>query len=389
MSAEMKLFWGDPHIHSTASWRCFEFGNEPDSYDGSPADCYRYARDEAQMDFAAVTDHDCGLAQNFDMKPQDWDAIRTAAVDYNDSGRFVAFLGFEWSSNGGHRHVIYSHDNAPMLPCSEYVTPADLWAQLEQHDAQALVIPHHIARHGMPNQWQYHSPKFEPVVEICSIWGCYEFAGNPFECDPNWAPSDARGFAREGLGRGLRFGFIGGGDVHDGRAGGHVLGWDISDLKERWANNRQLKRNPLGCGIAGVYATELTREALLEGFRARRTLAATGLKTAVKMDVDGLFIGAQAQATEQQCRRRVITVEAEANCPLRKIEIVRNGLTLTPYPCSGNSDRVEYVDEQPLTEVVPQISADGEAASVHYYVRVTREDFRMAWTSPVWLEFRL
>ncbi|MCY4437635.1 MAG: hypothetical protein OXE05_09925 [Chloroflexi bacterium] len=50
------LLWGDTHIHAEYS-PCFKPEAIPDGFDGSPADCYRYARDVAEIDFAAVTDH--------------------------------------------------------------------------------------------------------------------------------------------------------------------------------------------------------------------------------------------------------------------------------------------------------------------------------------------
>ena len=146
------------------------------------------------------------------------------------------------------------------------------------------------------------------------------------------------------------------------------------------------RRNPLGGGIAGVYAKELTRESLLEGIRARRTVAATGRKTAVKMWLDDTFLGGAAPATEEQLERRVITVEAEADVPVRSIEIIRNGLTLVHFPCCKVNEAVEFVDERPLAEVLPQTANAGGGLSVHYYARVTRDDYRMAWGSPVWLD---
>jgi hypothetical protein len=322
------------------------------------------------------------------MTDEEWDLVRASSAEMNEPGRFVTFSAFEWSNRPqGHYNVYYSDDEAPLLAVDAYPTPDELWQALRECDPQALTIPHHIAREGMPNDWDYFDPQFEPVVEITSIWGNYEYQGNPFECDPNWSPSQPSGFARVGLSRGLRFGFIGGGDIHDGRAGGHTLSWQEDPLPERWEVLRKYRRNPLGGGIAGVYAEELTRESLLEGIRARRTIAATGRKTAVKMWVDDTFLGGEAQATDEQLNRRVITVEAEAEVPLRSIEIIRNGLTLIHFPCCKVSESVEFVDERPLPEVLPEIT--DAAQSVYYYARVTRDDYRMAWSSPIWLDFEV
>lgn len=382
----LTLFWGDPHIHSTVSRRCFNFGMEPEGYDGSPSDCYRYARDEAEMDFGACTDHDCTREER-EMTEEEWELTCAAAREMNDPGRFVTFSAFEWSNRRqGHYNVYYSADEAPLLGADAYRTPDEVWEALRECDPEALTVPHHVARQGMPNDWDYFDPHFEPVVEICSIWGNYEHEGNPFECDPNWSPSEPGGFARVGLSRGLRFGFIGGGDIHDGRAGGQSVSWQEYPLPERWRRLGDFRSNPLGGGIAGVYARELTRESLLEGIRARRTLAATGKKTGIKMWVDDLSLGGEAQASDEQLERRVVTVEAEADLPLRSIEIIRSGLTLTHFPCCKVSETVEFVDERPLPEVLPRVPGEDGASCVYYYARVTRDDYRMAWSSPVWLD---
>ncbi len=199
----------------------------------------------------------------------------------------------------------------------EYPTPTHLWSALDVHDRRALTIPHHIARAGMPNDWSYFNPHYEAVVEICSVWGCYEFPGNPFECDPNWSSSDPRGFARMGLGKGLIFGFVGGGDIHDGRAGGRAYDWQTGEIPERWKRAARYRRNPVGGGLAGVYSNRLSRDGLIEGLRKRRSIACTGSPTEVRMRVDDLFIGDVSPASDDQTRKREIEVEAASHRSLR------------------------------------------------------------------------
>ncbi len=105
------------------------------------------------------------------------------------------------------------------------------------------------------------------------------------------------------------------------------------------------------------------------------------------MWVDGTFVGGRAKAEGEQHERRQITVSAQADVPLRTIEIVRNGLTLFRERCSGTSESMEFTDEYGLAKVLPPLPSTDGAGSVYYYARVTREDDRMAWSSPIWLDF--
>ncbi len=100
------VYYGQLHSHTSIS-----------DGSGSPAQAYQYARDTAQLDFFSISDHDY---YPDDMTASDWTTIKNAANSYNDDGTFVAFWGFEWSSdttewqpNGlaqGHITIINSDD---------------------------------------------------------------------------------------------------------------------------------------------------------------------------------------------------------------------------------------------------------------------------------------
>jgi hypothetical protein len=79
-----------------------------------------------------------------------WERIVKAAEDYNDPGRFTAFIGYEWTSlvNGGdnlHRVVIYRDDADIALRHEPYTTvaplgspdPMDLWKWMAGVEAQS------------------------------------------------------------------------------------------------------------------------------------------------------------------------------------------------------------------------------------------------------------
>lgn len=87
-----------------------------------------------------------------------WDATIKAAEQFNDPGRFTAFIGYEWTSNTSgnnlHRNVIFRDDASRAGQVEPYTTmkplgsdnPRDLWkwmqAYQEKTGGQVLAIAH-------------------------------------------------------------------------------------------------------------------------------------------------------------------------------------------------------------------------------------------------------
>ena len=131
------------------------------------------------------------LSQSF------WEENNAAAEKYNDPGQFTAFIGYEWSSNGGgnnlHRVVIYKDDSSKanqMLPFSSVISenPEDLWTWManyqESTGGQVLAIPHNgnlsngrmysdVQYDGSPitREWAETRAAFEPLIEATQIKG--------------------------------------------------------------------------------------------------------------------------------------------------------------------------------------------------------------------------
>ena len=284
LPADYRLVWGDLHIHSYFS-SCY-WGEEtlPDGFDGSPADCYRYARDVAGMDFGAVTDHT--WSGNGRMLVEDeWAEILDANRQYHEPDRFVSIPAYEWNApkdrQWGHRNTLFNHDEPPILRSGSEVTElSQLWQQLAELPYASLSIPHHLARDATPYDWSQHSADWEPVVEITSLWGNYEYQGNPHECDPNWSPSATGSFLQDGLAKANRVGVIGGGDNHTGHAGGHYFNTQQAKCGELPAPQppKPIPNERPGHGYrrtvchrihAGGYLRGAARPALRCGFRSQ------------------------------------------------------------------------------------------------------------------------
>jgi len=176
--SDFGLYWGDLHVHSGLSSCFWLWERRGGSLDG----IYCFVRDEAKLDFIAVTDHDR-------MSDKDWVEERVKAKEYNSPGRFVTFLAYEWSSQlpyGGieDRNIYYLDDDMPIFRGSDWRTnnARRLFSVLEKEGIEAIVIPHHSPKVNTFTDWDQHDSRFQPVVEISSEWGNFEYFRNPHYC---------------------------------------------------------------------------------------------------------------------------------------------------------------------------------------------------------------
>ena len=276
-----------------------------------------------------------------------WASLRDAAEANHRPGTFSALLGWEWSSNpgGANLHRIVMTDATPTLAESfqpfgsdDSPYPEDLWRWLAETEARTsarfLAIPHNsniskglmFAREtlrGEPIDSDYAAERlrWEPVVEITQIKGDSEthpqfspddaFAGfEPYEFyhqqggTPRYTP--ARGdFVRPALGLGLqleeelgvnpyRFGLIGATDSHTSLATAeepNFWGKMAADSVPARKQQHALGIGPTGWtmqagGLAGVWATENSRAAILDAFARREVYATTGPRIRLRLTVE-------------------------------------------------------------------------------------------------------
>ncbi|MCP4593616.1 MAG: CehA/McbA family metallohydrolase [bacterium] len=343
---KLDLYFGDIHGHS---WQSDGMGE--------PEEAYLRARDVLQDDFHVLTDHDRFVGKCI-MDGQ-WQEQKDIAEHYHAPGKFVTLFGQEWtspraSSRHGWGHFnIYTSD--PRVPRFDHGHPRyrdlpDLFEYLRTYEAFA--IPHHIGWTGV--RWDVWDPELIPAVEICSVHGAFEYEGNE--------PISHRGgttgsFVRDGLANGLRFGIVGGSDQH-GLIWHHGVCW---------------KRNAYRAGLTGVWAPALTRQAISDAFRARRTFATTGVKLSLRFTVNNRPMG-EAITTDAPPSLRIDVAVPPEEGKLRWIEIVRNGSVVNTYGGEGQRSRYTFTD--PNCPV---------GATSYYYLRVTLADRNMAWSSPVWV----
>jgi len=320
-----RVFFGDTHLHTSYSTDAGMIGNTL-----GPEEAYRFARGETvtsstglparlqrPLDFLVVADHaesigaapaiarkdpiiletefgrqlvefvkngqpdkaydlwlKAGSTNNNPLAGEDrlilpaWQHITKTADQYNEPGRFTAFIGYEWTSHPGgnnlHRVVVYrdAQDKviqARPLSRDDTVDPEKLWEWMESYEkktgGQVLAIPHNgnlsnglmfdditlTSKKPIDRDYAERRMRWEPLLEVTQMKGdgethpslspTDEFADferwdkasfGPQPKTPDMLP---REYAREALKRGLayevklgvnpfKFGMIGSTDSH-------------------------------------------------------------------------------------------------------------------------------------------------------------------------------
>jgi hypothetical protein len=138
-----------------------------------------------------------------------WDLMVETADQYNEPGRFTAFIGYEWTSTPGgnnlHRVVIYrdgANKAGQLVPFSSFdsADPEDLWAFLTRYETKTggrvMAIPHNSnlsnglmfdtkRLDGRPLTEEYARTRmrFEPLHEVTQMKG-------DSETHPKLSPDD-------------------------------------------------------------------------------------------------------------------------------------------------------------------------------------------------------
>ena len=367
----LKLYWGDLHSHSAMS------------KDALGVDPFTFARDHADLDFFASSEHSSGDRQDEGITDPEWQSIQSSVRSFYEPGRFVTLLGYECSLPApfGHHNVYFADDEAPLYRKQEVKTLDELWRRLSSH--RAFTVPHHTAVHWAAAVWEEDHP-LRPLFEIFSVHGQSELYNpeHPLSYDQlvgmapygtypigsRLVPEEHRGmvpisnsvqgphFARDAWAAGLQLGTIAASDDHTGRPG------------------------PPYWGLAAVWAERLDRETIFQALAKRQTYATTGQRIYLDFRVNGQLAGTRA-ATDGPPR---IQFEVHGTDAIEWVELVtfdrgeRRYSVLKRWTPGGPHLRESFTDM-------------GYSDRSFYYVRVRQRELVehrvvMAWSSPIWIE---
>jgi hypothetical protein len=269
---QFRIYWGDTHGHSGYS----EGIGTVDQFMG-------FARDDSRLDFVTHSEHDVWLDAG------EWELIRRTTAEYDEPGKFIPFLGWEWTRQtrfGGHHNVLF-REIGDQTPVSSLQFPvlSSLYAELhERYDsADIVVIPH---AHN-PGDFRQSDPQLEPLIEVMSIHGSFQW------------------FMKNYLSHGHEVGVIAASDDHMSRPGYSAP--HTGSLAQRG-------------GLGAVLAPVRSRDAIFDGMKAKRTYATTGDRLILKFDVNGTNMGQRAPYSES----RTISGRVIGTGPIRSITLYKN-----------------------------------------------------------------
>ena len=197
--------------------------------------------------------------------------------------------------------------------------------------------------------WTLTDSDAECGLEVCSAWDYYIDHPEPFHRD---------------LCAGRRLAFIGGSDSH--------------------------RHNPGTCGaLTGVWARELSREAIFEALRARRCFATSGSKMVLDFRIDDAPMGSEVTTSG------VITVVVRVwgTRPLERLTIMRGWVGSDPlqvsvvHECrlSGMYAEVTWHDDPPPGTSFYYVVAKQAGEDIRYLSNVSIAEGCRAWGSPIWV----
>jgi hypothetical protein len=294
---QLKLFWGDAHGQTKET-----VGT------GSVPEYLSYVRDFAALDFTSWQGNDFQITISL------WEHVKKLIKEYHDPRRFVTFLGYEWSGltpGGGDHNIYFLEDDSQIYRSDHWLIPdkvdeetdrypiSELWKTFRGRK-DVLAIPHVGGRHA---NFDFYDPEFIQVVEVHSNHGTFEW------------------FLLEAMQRRLKVGFIAASDDHSSRPG---LTYPSGGMTTRG-------------GYTGVYAEELTREALWEAIRARRTYGTTSERIIVRVESDGHLMGEEFSGKNAP----EIKVSIHGTSPIHEVEVFNWDKRVFRHPFAEPQSEVE------------------------------------------------
>ena len=359
----MNLFFADLHGHSVVSDGHYVRGGLKDQFDrehNTPAAYFEYARDVAGLHVVALTDHVPVLDE------ASLQAILDEAERWNEPGRFVALGGYEWERIGAqaagerigdHTPVYFPSSRGRVIPRGAGQGGVDSLCR-ELKPLGALAHAGHPCYWGLTD-WRMDYGEIRPNAAMLfteldlvderyvSRTYCTEYAG----CEA-WHPEAAADRSvQAGLAAGVRIGFVGESDSHDGRPGSGPL--------------------------TGLWAERLDRESVFDALRRRRVYATTGARLRLEtFSLAGCPMGSATTVAGPAVDLHARIVGTE---PIARVELVAatRGAD-TPFPTL--QEWTPGTREIDLHEEVSFPGRDGFG-----YLRILQEDGHRAWSSPVWL----
>ena len=375
-----KLYWGDFHRHTDIS-NCIT------ANDGCVLEQFRYALDMGKLDMLGTSDH-TDIAKIY--HPYEWWLNQKMVDVFYAPGSFTSMYAYEREQRWpfGHRNIIFAQRGGPIVYIQranylaspwqkifpvkadgeKELSPEELWDVLVRYGKPVTAISHTGAT-GMGTDWNIFKTidhRVENVIEI--------FQGARVSYEGQNAPQptvgmrvgEAYNHASSVTGKPVvgqpigSFTVKNNGLYQNALATGHKLGV--------WADSDHISTHT---SYGGVYVKEFTREGIIEGLNARRTIAATD-KIFVEFTCNGQLLGTESASEGKP----VLAFKVDGTAAITRVTLVRNEQDCKQWEPKAKSFGQSFTDESPV------------AGENRYYLRVEQDDGNMAWSSPVWVRVK-
>ncbi|HPI77695.1 MAG TPA: CehA/McbA family metallohydrolase [bacterium] len=271
----LNLYYGDIHSHTSFS-----------DGEGIPEEAFDYARTTGKADFWTVSDHLEQLDKRQDLlegaAPVDeFEHTMKVADEKDDPGKFAAFAGFEWATDvsQGHINVL----NAKSIPSVNKTYRLKQFYKWIYDNPDAMMGFNHPAE---PDGFRFNNFELVPAIArqvfFCAVTRERDIPYFYNSLDAGWwlAPS--------------------------GHQDNHSRNWGT---------------HPNG-NFTGVYAEELTRESIIEAFRARRFFATNDRASKIMLTGNGQPMGARLTAESATLE---IDVANGGGAKISTVSLIGNG----------------------------------------------------------------
>lgn len=372
-SSPVKCF---PDVTTNLYWGLLH--GESERYDSTEniESCMRHFRDERGINFYGLSPFESQEETSNDI----WKSAVQNAIEFDESDRFVTFIGCQWAGKAGDegvRHLLYTKESKQILRKKEAKNSSLSKIYKSSSPKDLISVPTFTMGKGYHYNFKNFDPEFERVVEIYNAWGsseCTSKNGNPTPISggKKAVPETAEGSIQEALARNLRFGFVAG-------------GLDDRGIYGDFFDSDQEQYHP---GITAILAKELSRASLAEALQNRSCYATTGERIIIGFFLAGEPMGSELSTVEKHglLYNRHISGYVAGTCPITKVELVRNGDVIATF----NSDvyHLEFTyDDSDSFEKIAIDAKDKKPPFIYYYLRVILENGHMGWSSPIWVDY--
>jgi hypothetical protein len=336
-NAEYSIYFGQLHSHTSYS----------DGL-GTVDEAYTYAKNIANVDFLAVTDHSNSLDNASTStiadgsKSTEWVGGHAAADKYTDDN-FVGIYAYEmtWSNGTGHMNT-FNTAGFENRETAKYKNPDGLkqyYDVLKQAPDSISQFNHPGTDFGDFNDFAYYDPQIDKQISLIEV-------GN------------GEGAVRVG-------GYF---PSYEYYTRALDKGWHVSPTNNQ--DNHLGKWGDANTARTVVLADSLTRENIYDAMRNMRIYATEDNNLRIKYTLNGEAMGTIFDEKPASVNIK-IDLEDPNNEALGKVSIISNGgKVVASKTLSTSKDTVEFT-------LNPDYS--------YYYVRVDEADKDIAVTAPVWV----